>query len=170
MILVLINQREFTTESNSTRLSIMRFYVEINPEADMKKEKPYLVAFLKQDLIIFAQSDTKYDRCDIFKTMDPLLPLAPLATDVEHAMCPISHALAKRSKKIFSLYTQLAHGESCLINAGSLCSSSQYISLDGNIVGRSDSQSLLEEAAINQSLGLNHSGIQKGQHTKVRSP
>lgn len=58
---------------------------------------PYLVRFLEEYLIVFTQSHTKYNGCDVFKAMDPLLPFTPLAANIEHAaMCQYSHSNTAR--------------------------------------------------------------------------
>ena len=38
-----------------------------------------------QNLIVFAHSYAEDDRCDVLETVDPLLALRPLATDVEQS-------------------------------------------------------------------------------------
>jgi len=73
MILVRINHLEFTTESKSTRLSIILFYALLVVHRIFIAVRPYLVCFLQQDLVIFAQRDAENDRRDILETMYPLL-------------------------------------------------------------------------------------------------
>jgi hypothetical protein len=44
----------------------------------------YLIAFFKEDLIVFAQSDTEDDRGDVLEAVNPFFAFAALATDVKH--------------------------------------------------------------------------------------
>jgi hypothetical protein len=56
------------------------------------QEGTYLIALLQKHLIIFTESDTKDDRRNVFKTVDPFLALTALAANVEHAAGRISEA------------------------------------------------------------------------------
>ena len=87
MILVRINHREFTTESNSTKLSIIRFCESTSASGSHRATRvgAYLVAFFKEYLIILTQCHAEDDRSDILETMDPLLPLTSLTANVKHA-------------------------------------------------------------------------------------
>jgi len=38
-----------------------------------------------KDLVIFTHRDTEYNRSYVFKTMNPLLALRPLTTDIEQS-------------------------------------------------------------------------------------
>lgn len=93
MILVRINHLEFTTESNKSRLSIIRFYsrhhVSFPSPADcvvpLSSAKTYLAALLEQDLVVLAQGHAEDDGRHVFEAVDPLLSFAPLAAHIEHA-------------------------------------------------------------------------------------
>lgn len=86
-MLVLINHLEFTTESNKTRLSIIRFCRPLLATSHIRPHKrSYLVILLQKNLVVFAQSHAKYDGCDVFKTVYPLFPFTSLATYVEHTL------------------------------------------------------------------------------------
>lgn len=85
MMLVLINHRELTTESKRTKLSIIRFSRDVSLIACRGSEPvAYLIALLEQHLIVFTQSDTEDNGCHVLETMNPLFPLTPLASDIEH--------------------------------------------------------------------------------------
>jgi hypothetical protein len=45
----------------------------------------YLTALLKQDLVVFAQCDTKNNGGYIFKAVDPFLAFTSLTANVKHA-------------------------------------------------------------------------------------
>lgn len=45
----------------------------------------YLAAFFEKHLVVLTQSHAEDNRCDIFETVNPFLPLTPLASNVEHA-------------------------------------------------------------------------------------
>ena len=47
--------------------------------------RTYLIAFFQQHLIVLAESNTEYDRCDVLKAVYPLLALATLTPHVKHA-------------------------------------------------------------------------------------
>ena len=91
-MLVLINHREFTTESNKTRLSIIRFCIHNQkvPRTLAVRICMYLIAFLQKNLIIFAQRYTEDDRGYVLEAMDPLLSLASLAANIKHTTRHIS--------------------------------------------------------------------------------
>ena len=87
MILVLMNHREFTTESNNTKLSIIRFcrhWSICTHSYEMKVI--YLVTLLKEYLVVFAEGYTEDNRGDVLKTMYPFLSFTALTTDIEHAV------------------------------------------------------------------------------------
>jgi hypothetical protein len=54
---------------------------------------PYLAVLLKQNLIIFAQSNTEDNGRHIFEAMYPLLPFTTLTTNVEHAWIALVRAI-----------------------------------------------------------------------------
>lgn len=56
----------------------------------------YLVALLQEDLVVFAQSHAEDDGGDVFEAMDPLLSLAALTTDIEHAVHLISGVVTQQ--------------------------------------------------------------------------
>lgn len=90
-ILVRLNHRELTTESNRTKLSIIRFLIEsAMSQRPIKRQRGggevYLLAFLQEYLVVLTQGHTEDDRCDIFKAMDPFLSFTALATNIKHAM------------------------------------------------------------------------------------
>lgn len=86
-MLVLMNHREFTTESNKTRLSIIRFCRPLSATSHIRPPRTsYLVILLQKHLIVFAQSHAKYDGCNVFKTVYPFFPFTSLATYIEHAL------------------------------------------------------------------------------------
>ncbi len=64
MMLVRMNHRELTTESNSTRLSIIRFWVGhiklVRLDA-AGRAVAHLVALFKKHLVVLAESDAEYD-------------------------------------------------------------------------------------------------------------
>ena len=143
-MLVLMNQREFTTESNKTRLSIIRFY-HGQQESHLSVHHAYLVTLFQQDLIVLAERYAKNDRRDILKAMNPFLPFTPLPADIKHA----SDALANlhRTGRTIILYAQLAHRKPGFINPRRLRSSPEHVGFDRNIIGRRDSGYLVEETA-----------------------
>jgi hypothetical protein len=62
MILVRMNHLEFTTESNKTKLSIIRFWEEISIKLNRTGIAGlYLVALLQEDLIVLAQCHAEND-------------------------------------------------------------------------------------------------------------
>lgn len=62
MMLVRMNQREFTTESNRTRLSIIRFCMPSSGASAFNlNNRPYLITLLQQYLIVLAESYTEND-------------------------------------------------------------------------------------------------------------
>ncbi len=87
MILVRMNHLELTTESNSNKLSIMRFCGGgCQQSADWLDDKlSYLTALFQQDLIVLAQRNAKDDGCDVFEAVNPLFAFASLPTDIKHA-------------------------------------------------------------------------------------
>lgn len=86
MILVRMNHLELTTESNRSKLSIIRFCETVSThQTDERPVSAYLTALLEQDLVVLAQSYAKDDGCDVFEAVNPLLPFASLAAHVEHA-------------------------------------------------------------------------------------
>lgn len=88
-MLVRINHRELTTESKSTKLSIMRFWKSISLAAlDLggHPTNPYLVALLEQHLIIFAQCHAENNRCHILEAVDPFFAFAALTPNIKHAV------------------------------------------------------------------------------------
>lgn len=62
-------------------------------EARLRTKEAHLIALFQQHLVVFAQGDAEDDRRDILETMDPLLPLAPLSTNIEHAGSLVSSGL-----------------------------------------------------------------------------
>lgn len=62
-MLVRINHLELTTESNKTRLSIIRFYMVLGFLGLLRDDigDSYLVILLQKNLIIFTQSNAKDD-------------------------------------------------------------------------------------------------------------
>src|SRR5436190_2230670 len=86
MILVLMNHRELTTESNSNKLSIMRFYLEGQQRLGMDEEgSAYLAALFEQHLVVLAQGNTEDDGGDVFEAVNPLLPFTSLPANIKHA-------------------------------------------------------------------------------------
>lgn len=92
-MLVRMNHRELTTESKSTRLSIIRFYGRENKISDSGDQSKfefrttaYLITLFQQNLIIFTQRDTENNGCDVFEAMDPLLAFASLSSDIKHTV------------------------------------------------------------------------------------
>lgn len=77
----------------------------------------YLIALLKQYLIIFAQCDTEDNRCDVLEAMNPLLSFASLTANVKHAArCCVSTVPGSRDAQSDGLlYAQLTHCKSCLV-------------------------------------------------------
>jgi hypothetical protein len=148
MILVRMNHRELTTESNRTRLSIMRFYDRQRERINVVGISPYLIAFLQKYLVILAESYTEDDRGDIFKTMNPLLSLTPLPADIEHAADRLATAKMNPSPRPHILYAQLTHGEPRLVNTCRLRSRAQDIGLYGYVFGGRDTHGLLKKAII----------------------
>lgn len=88
---------------------------------------PILPALLQQDLVILAQSDAEDDTRDRFETVDPLLPLASLTSDVEE------------------VDTELAHVEPRLCDARRLAPRTQHIVLVGDVVVCCDAVNVVEE-------------------------
>lgn len=85
-MLVLMNHLEFTTESKSTKLSIMRFWLFISfLKYSEILARTHLIALFQQDLIVLAQCNTKYNGGDILEAMDPFLPFTSLPAHIEHA-------------------------------------------------------------------------------------
>jgi hypothetical protein len=80
MILVLINHLELTTESKSTKLSIMRFWGSVRKRECLfwRCTESYLVALFQEHLIVLTQGH-------ILEAMNPLLSLTSLSTYIEHA-------------------------------------------------------------------------------------
>ncbi len=61
-MLVLINHREFTTESNKTKLSIIRFCMLFLNMARTRLDKgAYLITLLQEHLVVFAESHAEDD-------------------------------------------------------------------------------------------------------------
>lgn len=133
-MLVLINHREFTTESNRTKLSIMRFWA---CHVSWRKGwgrcgVAYLVAGLEENLIVFAESNAKDDGSNVLEAMYPLLPLTSLPTNVEHAVVSWSAAWVGQSRqgcqimkpRNYLLYTELTHLEARFVDTRGLCSCS----------------------------------------------
>ncbi len=87
MILVLINHLELTTESKSTKLSIMRFWGSVRKRECLfwRCTESYLVALFQEHLIVLTQGHTEYDGRHILEAMNPLLSLTSLSTYIEHA-------------------------------------------------------------------------------------
>ena len=86
MILVLMNHLELTTESNSNKLSIMRFCGRALAACEQRDGKhAYLTALFQQHLVILAQGDAEDDGCDIFEAVNPLFAFASLPTHIKHA-------------------------------------------------------------------------------------
>ena len=86
MILVRMNHRELTTESNNNKLSIMRFCY--------RSEKlctpgvtwwTYLTAFLEQHLVVLAQGNTEDDGRDVLEAVNPFLAFTTLPAHIKHA-------------------------------------------------------------------------------------
>ena len=87
-MLVRMNHREFTTESKRSKLSIIRFCsfrVSTEIKTNVENVHPYLTTLLKEHLVVFTESDAEYDRRDVLETVNPLLPFASLAANIEHA-------------------------------------------------------------------------------------
>jgi hypothetical protein len=86
-MLVRINHRELTTESKSTKLSIIRFLSTTVSKVNHGNSRwaTDLIAFLEKHLVVLAQSHTEDNRGHIFEAMDPFLALAPLPADIKHA-------------------------------------------------------------------------------------
>lgn len=53
---------------------------------------PYHLLILGQHQVISTQCDAENNGCDSFETVDPLLPLGPLATHIEHPAWKQKHA------------------------------------------------------------------------------
>ena len=94
-MLVRMNQRELTTESKSSRLSIMRFCRHGQPLSSPHEETPekgpnptYLTALLEQHLVVLAQRNAKDDGRHVLEAVNPLLALTPLPADIKHAAKP----------------------------------------------------------------------------------
>jgi hypothetical protein len=87
MILVLMNHLELTTESNSNKLSIMRFCARpINSVCVTRTAvQTYLTALFQEHLVVLAQGNAEDDGCDVFEAVDPLLAFASLPADIKHA-------------------------------------------------------------------------------------
>lgn len=51
---------------------------------------PYLIALFQQHLVVFTQSHTEDNGGHVLEAMNPLLPLAALATHIEHAVKLVS--------------------------------------------------------------------------------
>lgn len=52
----------------------------------MAMRRTHLFTFLQQKLVIFTQRDAEYDGGNILEAVDPFLPLASLAANIEHTM------------------------------------------------------------------------------------
>lgn len=92
-----MNHRELTTESNRTKLSIMRFCRAVSSLLRLAKVPiiTYLIAFFQQHLVVFAQGNAKDDGCHILKAMDPFFSLASLASHIKHAVATVSQMKAQ---------------------------------------------------------------------------
>lgn len=85
-MLVLMNHRELTTESKSTRLSIMRFCkAAISAVRECLQELLHLIALFQQYLVVFAKGDAEYDGCYVFEAVNPFFSFTSLTAYVKHA-------------------------------------------------------------------------------------
>lgn len=88
MMLVLINHRELTTESKSSKLSIIRFCTIESARGAVRYaplSSTYLTGFFKQNLVVLAESNAEDDGGDVLEAVYPFLPLASLTTHIKHA-------------------------------------------------------------------------------------
>ena len=85
-MLVLMNHRELTTESNKTRLSIIRFFAFVLVGRMLEIRSSYLITLFKKDLIVLAQGHAKYDGGYIFEAVNPFLTFTSLTSDIKHAV------------------------------------------------------------------------------------
>ena len=134
MMLVRMNQRELTTESNRTRLSIMRFWLLSSSRgwsySLRATQKMMDVTFSKQ-WIHFLRS----------------LRWPPTSNMLRYVS-------AKRVRaQNNALDAQLPHGEARLVDARRLGARAQHVGLDGDVVGRGDAGDLVEEAGQGQQGG-----------------
>lgn len=114
------------------------------------ENRAHLTALFEQDLVVLAQGNAENDGSDIFEAMNPLLPLAPLPTHVEHAAKGGEHGVSIQPRgpdrvSENSLDAELPHLESRFVYTGRLGSRSEHIHLDGKIVRRHDPLGLLKE-------------------------
>ena len=86
----------------------------------------------EQQLVVLGDSDQEQDGGDVLEAVDPLLPLRPLATDVEHAV------------------RELTDDEGRLGDTGRLDTRSQDVLVVGHVVGRRDTRDIIEVAAESQ--------------------
>lgn len=75
---------------------------------------------LEEQLIVLRDSYQEEDGSDVLEAMDPLLPLRPLATNVEHAVC------------------QVANEEGCLCDTSRLHTRTEDILIVGHVVRSGD--------------------------------
>lgn len=83
---------------------------------------------LEQKLVVLGNGDQEEDGCDVLETVDPLLPLRPLATDVEHAV------------------GQVADNERRLGDTRCLDTRAQHVLVVGHIIGGGDAGNVVEVA------------------------
>lgn len=118
------------------------------------------MALFQKDLVIFTQCHTEYDRCHIFKAMDPLLSFAALPADIKHAMRSRGQLFGHQKVigyGVCLLYTQLAHGKPRLVNTSGLCSRTEHIVNVGDVFWRSYPFRLLEETGLKQQSSAGYS-------------
>ena len=88
----------------------------------------YHTLIFVQHLIVLAERDEKDEGCNILETVDPLLSLRTLSSDVEHAVCKISN------------------DESGLGDTGGLDTGAENILVVGHVVRLCDALNVVEVA------------------------
>ena len=102
-----------------------------------------LAALFEKHLIIFTQSNAKYDGCHVFEAMNPLFSFTSLSTYIEHTAGYL--AVASMLVEVVLLYAQLTHHKACLIYTSSLCPGSKDVGFNWNVVWGCYSADFFEE-------------------------
>ena len=89
-----------------------------------------LINGFEEHLVVLAEGDAEDDRRDVFEAMDPFLALAPLTTNVKHAVKRLA-AASFEICFVHVLYAELAHLEPRLVDTRRFRTRSQHVHFAG---------------------------------------
>ena len=109
----------------------------------------HLATLLQQHLIILAERNAEDDGRDILETVNPLLPLTPLTSHIEHARWNVRLVISILHRQLVDLlHTELAHLEASFVDTRGFGSRSENVVLVWEVIFIDNACSLAKETKL----------------------